>query len=506
MINNITKGLTKILLGTSLFLGASLPFVSCEEQNYPPKASIEVSPTYGESPLEVRIQVTGEDLDGIEDIKEYRVNIQNEVIKSKTPIDITRTFEKPGIVKIYGEVVDSEEAKDKTDINSVEVYGAPFIEQSVSLANDVKIKYNSILSRVDKAELKVSKDGEELLTKEVKDVNETGTDYEAVFDYISNGIKKGNYEFTLKSENLEKKNSIEVPNYNPSINLSGIDANLMEETDKTITLPVPADKNPEDNPVNMNSAKSLDNKTQVVLDGYDLKIKALPNKVGNYQVELEFGNTEGGLEKAILSGNITDDPRMKINPFVSTNSNGVEYDLLTTKEKRDSLVQVKLNEDWVSEIAPSDNPYWGCTEYSNQLDINFHGFPDLTGYAGDNLDSIYYYHKTLKDNGKYGLPFYFITIPGTPGHNMNAILTGNDIIKWEDWNFIEPQFDKINIQPGQAYMPKNCEIVVNYTYVNERDHLLDGFPILRFQIINSVPTLIWKNDDPNLNIIEERGK
>lgn len=201
-----------------------------------------------------------------------------------------------------------------------------------------------------------------------------------------------------------------------------------------------------------------------------------------------------------------------VNPFVSTNENGAEYDLLKTRAQRDSLVQVKLDEDWADayHIPYNANPLWDCTEYSKQLIKNFHGFPDLTGYSGDNLDSIYYYHGTLKDNGKYGLPVYFIYLFGENiEHNMNCIATGNNIEKFEDWNFIEPQFDQINVQPGQAYLPMNCEVEIKYTRTlwseNQQKFILDSsIPILKFQITNGNTNLIWQNDDLNLKIITHR--
>jgi hypothetical protein len=193
-----------------------------------------------------------------------------------------------------------------------------------------------------------------------------------------------------------------------------------------------------------------------------------------------------------------------VNPYLPTNGNGTELYDMKTRAQRDSLVQAKLNEDWTSEIAPSTNPLWDCTEYSKQLNINFHGFPGLTGYAGDNLDSIYFYHGTLKDNGKYGLPVYNVAIPTGIGHEMNAILTGNDATKWENWNFIEPQFDQTNVQPGQAYMPNDCEVIVNYSYVNQNDHLLDNLPILKFKVEDGNSSLIWKINDSNVKLITQR--
>jgi hypothetical protein len=208
----------------------------------------------------------------------------------------------------------------------------------------------------------------------------------------------------------------------------------------------------------------------------------------------------------LLNSNDVQAQKYTVNPFVSTNENGLEYDGLKTREQRDSLVQAKLNEDWVSGFEGSNNPLWDCTEYASQLAINFHGFPGLEGYSGENRDSILLYHKTLKDNGKYGLPIYFVTIPNGEGHNMNAILTGDDVTKFENWNFVEPQFDQMNVKPGEAYMPMDCEIEISYFYVNKTDHILDIFPILKYKITNETPNLIWINEDPNLKIIKEREK
>jgi hypothetical protein len=505
ILEKILKSIKKTMIASTI--AVPMLFYGCREENYPPVASLEVNPTKGEVPLEVNIKLTGNDLNGNNDISWYVLNVQNEVIRSKTPIDITRTFGSEGVVNIYGEVIDSKNLNNKTNISSIEIYGLPFIEQSASLINDIELKYSAILSRVDEAILKVNKDGVLLLTENVKDVNQSGADYDKTFNYALNGITKGNYEFDIKSNNLEKKTSVIVPNYNPVSNFGNINIVLNEEADSTITLPVPTDKNPEDNPVPIKSAVSLDGKTQLTLNGYGLNINALPGKTGNYQIEIEYGNSVGGLEKTVIQGNITKDTRIKVDPFVSTNTNGVAYDLLTTKVQRDNLVQTELNEDWVSEFAPSNNPLWDCTEYAKQLTIDFHGFGGIEGYFGDNRDSILYYHGTWKDNGKYGLPIYSIEV-GTE-HEMNAIATGNDITKFSNWNFIEPQFDQMNVQPGQAYMPNNCEIVINYNYVKENEvqgKFLSYIPIIKFQITNGIPVLKWINNDPNVNLIKQRSK
>jgi hypothetical protein len=87
---------------------------------------------------------------------------------------------------------------------------------------------------------------------------------------------------------------------------------------------------------------------------------------------------------------------------------------------------------------------------------------------------------------------------------------GNDLTKWEDWNFLEPQFDQTNLQPGQAYIPLNTtEVKIDFCYLNHsqsQGDYLDSLPILKFKIENGIPSLIWVNDGPNVEIITQRGK
>jgi len=115
------------------------------------------------------MKVTGEDPDGIQDITQYILNIGGESVRSKTPIDITKTFENTGKIDIYGEVIDSKNHMDKTGISSVEVYRGPYLEQSASLNNDVEINYSATLYKINNAELKVNREGVLFKTEEIKD-------------------------------------------------------------------------------------------------------------------------------------------------------------------------------------------------------------------------------------------------------------------------------------------------------------------------------------------------
>ena len=492
-----------ILVVCSSFLPA------CEPENEPPTAKLDVTPLTAEVPAQVRMRVTGEDPDGIGDIKQYNLIIESENIKSTTPIDITRTFTNTGKINIYGQVTDSENQINKTPAKSLELIAGPYIEQTASLINDNEISYSATVHKKTNAQLEIKKDGALLMTIPIPDINTSGVDFQKVFKYNPDGIIKGNYEFKLKADDLEKTNSVQIQNYKPTTDLSGVDAELMEGVEKTVTLPTPLDKNPEDNPVTIKSAKSLDNKTQVTLSGYNVTIKPL-TYTGDYQIEIEFGSTVGGLEKAILTGSITQEPwTYYVNPFVSTNSNGAAYELFAKKSQREDYVQQDLFDDWddVYHIPPSlpPNPTWDCTQYAGQLMINFHGIPEATGYSGFDLDSIYYYGKTYKDNGKYGLPIYFVLVlGGVSGHDMNAILTGDDLTKFEDWCFIEPQRDSINVKPGHLYIPETCYIEIRAPPRDREGNQLMSVPIASFNVVNKIATFEQPYTDPNLKIIKNR--
>jgi hypothetical protein len=93
-----------------------------------------------------------------------------------------------------------------------------------------------------------------------------------------------------------------------------------------VTLPKPGDINLEDRSgATIISAKSLDGKTQLTLNGNILTIRALPKYLGTYQVELEFGSSAGGIDKTTFQGTIIEDPRMKVNPFIQPNDSTLNW-------------------------------------------------------------------------------------------------------------------------------------------------------------------------------------
>ncbi|MBP6857482.1 hypothetical protein KBC25_03585 [Candidatus Pacearchaeota archaeon] len=506
MGNKVWKNMKNLAYSIPIALMSVLP--GCEPDNAPPTAKLNVNPAYGEIPVDVRMRVTGQDPDGVEDIKQYILYIGDESVKSNTPIDITRTFTNEGKIDIYGEVIDSKNQSNKTPASQLELTLTEGIEQSAVLSNGNEIVYSATLKKRPNAELTVNKNGNLFFKQSITDNSQTEPDYQKTFKYDPDKLTKGDYEFILKSGDLEKKTNVTIPNYKPALNLSGLNTNFEEESEIVLDLTGKiSDKNPEDNPVSINSVSSVEGKTRPTLNNYNLKIKSFWNKLGEYKIKLNVRDANEGLEEIIFKGNITQGPyEWIVNPFVSTNPNGAAYDLLTTKAQRDAYVQEKLLEDWTNTIPyRSLSPSWVCTEFSGQLMTNFHGFPGETRYSGFDLDSIYYYGGTYKDNGKYGLPVYFVAVHGTIAHNMNAILTGDDITKFEDWCFIEPQTDTINVKPGQYHLTKNCWIYIRGPPKNRNGEQSTSVPIIIFNVDNGVGKLEWiNNENPNSKIIKNR--
>lgn len=492
---------------------ASALFSSCEPENYPPVAKLEVSPLVGEAPMNVRAKLDGEDPNGKKDIRWYDLYLGGKLIRKNSPIDTNLVLTKSGITKIYGAVTDRKGETSKTKDYYLETIGEPFVDEEANVIEfngQAAISYTARLGIVKEADLSVEKNGVEILTRKIQNTNILGVDYSEIFTYSNGLFTKGEYKFKLKSGNLEKEVIATIPNYNPTIpNIPKL--NIFQQLDTIIALPKISDLNPEDNPKYINIVSLNENILLKQLPNDSLKVISRWDDLGEYKIELEFGSNEGGISKRTILGEVLKG-KFTINPFLSTNINGNEWDLLETRAQRDAYVQEKLNEDWADayHIPGSNDPIWDCTEYARQLTINFHGFPGIERYSGDNLDSIYFYHGTFKDNGKYGLPVYgIILLPFTPGHSMNAILTGDNAENFYDWNFIEPQLDKINVQPGQVYMSENCGIIINYTYIINtptQGKVLDAIPIIEFKIVDGNPTLIWKNNSSSLNFITQRRK
>ena len=119
--------------------------------------------------------------------------------------------------------------------------------------------------------------------------------------------------------------------------------------------------------------------------------------------------------------------------------------------------------------------------------------------------------------GTIGVPILSVTVHdvshSTPtfGHGMNAVLTGRDLsrgsllTKWENWNFIEPQTNAINVQPNSWDMHRDCdEIIISYPYIVEdkiNGNHLECVGLVKFRIDNGVPSLVTEYKDLKYKIV-----
>jgi hypothetical protein len=216
-------------------------------------------------------------------------------------------------------------------------------------------------------------------------------------------------------------------------------------------------------------------------------------------------------------------PKGNINMFQSLDNtvNAQIYNNAKTRAQRDSIIDIRLKEDWTKEIrarGPPLYPYiWVCNQSMLQLTVNSHNFGKDTyledhiwynGYEGSDLEQIYTNGGTLKDMGKLGLPSYSlglnddITLP--EGHAMNVIVTGDDVTKFENWSCIEPQ-GGIRVKPGEYSLPATCHSVqIYYQYLfrndkNEKHYC--SWKVLEFELIDGVAKLIYNINDDNKTII-----
>lgn len=174
------------------------------------------------------------------------------------------------------------------------------ISQQANLDNFVNINYSATLMNVKEATRTILWNGDPFETKII-----TTSNYSETFL----NMEKGEYRFILEVESVESNTiSLNVPNYNPDANqilLDSLQTNIEYGSQIILNLEgIFTDKNPEDNPVPIQNARSLDEETDVSLDGYNLTINA--NSIsGVYQVEVGFGSNAGGLAKKVISGNIS---------------------------------------------------------------------------------------------------------------------------------------------------------------------------------------------------------
>ncbi|MDP3992547.1 MAG: hypothetical protein Q8P79_03525 [Nanoarchaeota archaeon] len=175
----------------------------------------------------------------------------------------------------------------------------PKISQTAQLQNFIDIGYTARLENVSQAARKTIYNGNLTDTKMISTPSYSET---------LGGRLKGSYMFVLEADGLKPDTTrIEIPNYMPTADLSGLQTNM----NKTDTLRINLenrlnDDNMEDRPVPIINAASTDGKTQVSLNGYELEIISREDG-GQYEVKIDYGSNTGGLAQNFIRGQIKPD-------------------------------------------------------------------------------------------------------------------------------------------------------------------------------------------------------
>jgi hypothetical protein len=271
---------------------------------------------------------------------------------------------------------------------------------------------------------------------------------------------------------------------------------MEEDGNVSATLGNIYDKNPEDvASASYTNAKSLDGKTSVDLSGNKLEIDALPNQTGDYRVEVEYGSTTGGLEKSVLTGNITPHTWLYlVNPFVQPNdtTKAIVWNNFSTSAQRNAHFDDRLyNYDKTDEI---ENPDWVCSTYVTAWITAFNGYP-MEGLENNNWHNIPAYDVTLRIFNK-------------PSHALGGVVIGDYVSDITSWRFVETQNDS-TFSPNQIKEWGTYEIEVNYTFVKETENqgkVLFSIPMIRFGLNDSGEWVDSGYRNPDINLTEQRKK
>jgi len=178
-----------------------------------------------------------------------------------------------------------------------------------------------------------------------------------------------------------------------------------------------------------------------------------------------------------------------------------EWDKSGSKSEREEWLQKMLEIDKTDTASYLPEDYT-CQDFARQTMLNLHGFPEL-GYDKE---------KGLRDNGRFNIPMMYVEIAGK--HALNTTITGDNLEKFTDGFYTEPQTDW-TVVPGMQSMPENCEVVINYSYTawseSQQQYVLAGqFPIMKFELTNGNSEIKWDAEleniynNPDIKIIQQR--
>lgn len=235
-LNNLIKRGRKVVatLGLVSCLSACEPLVktgdinvTVGDKNYQPKAELQVSPEYAKVGEEVSFSASGTDENGVQDIKEYHLGIDEnkngvfeleEMTTDYKPIQSTKTFSEPGEYKLYAKCVDKagefSEVEKKVNIYASDLQTIDFSGLDSTLVDgrtrtiilpaptdadtEGEILYNSVKSLDEKVSATLN--GRELTLTAIPVSEETN--YQLEFDFGTEQGGKNKATLEGKIENL----------------------------------------------------------------------------------------------------------------------------------------------------------------------------------------------------------------------------------------------------------------------------------------------------------------
>lgn len=550
MIKPLKKSLFALPLAFAMFLPGCDSGVE-PEPNKPCSVSLSANPVSGISPLEVNINANASDPDGSQDISSFSLKDGNKTITTSFPFNGTEEYNSSTTLTARCNSSGGGDSKNMY----IEVL-EPVINQTAVLENQINLNYSLNVQNVLLPDtLKVFKNQEDFAKRTI-----TESSYQETFS----GLEKGTYDFKFKN-NTETE---EIPNYIPEADFNDLEKSFKEDSELVWDLEQKlknADNNPEDNPVPLVSVTSLDNKTQTSLEGYEARLSATEGETGESLVEITYGSAEGGFNSDTLNILVEEGAKYVFNPFIQPNQANLnwygsgdvnndnnrdmsdvqrlvdiiesnfsdandnrlldradvngdevvdnndkqmleeridgtrtylpgEWGQLETKEEREDWLEKMLAIDKTDEREYIPGEFI-CGDFAAQTRLNFHGFPEL-GFDES---------TGLTDNGRFNIPTYYVTLGF---HAINTTITGDNIRNFTDYYFSEPQND-LPVQIGHWNMPEGSEVTIKYNFINENEiqgKFIDGFPILKYKILNGNPELIWMAEESlNLRIIGQRS-
>ncbi len=304
----VSIGLTAGALGLGALIGSACGDNLTEpEIDKKPQSTIEyIWPPTGMAPHSVNVRYSCTDDKGI---KEYALTKGSEVVyRGQNPIDTTLVFADAGD---YGVKTDCIDTGNQTTSYSamIQVSQPPqptrSFSQSATLENFIDIKYGATKENIDSAKVRVLRDSTPIDSFMVRTSPYTKT-------LASNPV--GKYDFnaiwkTVAGKDTSVTISINVPLYAPDApDLSGVRPRMNEGDSVVAHVKRAISKNKEKNPVKYTSVRSLDGKTNPSIGNFPndtiVNIRAVPDSVGEYQIELGFGDGQTGTVR--FGGSIDD--------------------------------------------------------------------------------------------------------------------------------------------------------------------------------------------------------